>query len=95
MRFPFIEKFSSFVENNGSSQGPGQGVEDVYHPGVTCDGCEMGIRGPRFKCVVCPDYDLCKKCEKRGFHPEHDFMKIRKPKFGRSGHGVSTMYREN
>lgn len=74
-------------KNSGPSQGPGQGAEDVFHPGVTCDGCDMGIRGPRFKCVICPDYDLCKKCEKRGIHPEHDFMKIRKPKFGRSGHG--------
>lgn len=71
--------------NGPSDQGPGS--EDICHPGVTCDGCEMPIRGPRFKCMACPDYDLCKKCEKRGIHPEHDFMKIKKPKFGRSGHG--------
>lgn len=75
--------------------GQGQSSEDVCHPGVTCDGCEMGIIGPRFKCAVCPDYDLCKKCEKRGIHPEHDFMKIRKPKFGRSGCGGFSGKRRN
>jgi len=38
------------------------------HANVTCDGCgEEGIVGTRYKCTVCPDYDLCENCE-----PEHD-----------------------
>jgi len=38
------------------------------HSNVTCDGCGAeGIVGTRYKCTVCPDYDLCENCE-----PEHD-----------------------
>ncbi|XP_006819842.1 sequestosome-1-like [Saccoglossus kowalevskii] len=61
--------------------------EKVFHPGVICDGCEGRIYGPRFKCVVCPDYDLCKGCEEKGLHPEHEVIKIRKPQIGRSHMG--------
>uniref|UniRef100_A0A0K8S8L8 Sequestosome-1 n=1 Tax=Lygus hesperus TaxID=30085 RepID=A0A0K8S8L8_LYGHE len=44
----------------------------VTHDGVTCDGCDSGvISGYRYKCMVCPDFDLCFDCEQRGFHPEH------------------------
>jgi sequestosome 1 len=63
--------------------------EDVFHPGVVCDGCESPIRGPRFKCVECPDYDLCRGCEEKGLHEEHQFVKFRRPQIGRSHCGVS------
>lgn len=33
------------------------------HVGVTCDNCDKDIHGFRYKCVTCPDYDLCGKCE--------------------------------
>jgi len=59
----------------------------VFHPGVICDGCEGRIFGPRFKCAICPDYDLCKGCEEKGLHPEHEMIKIRKPQIGRSHMG--------
>ncbi|XP_002737931.1 sequestosome-1-like [Saccoglossus kowalevskii] len=61
--------------------------EKVLHPGVICDGCEGRIFGPRFKCAVCPDYDLCKGCEEKGLHPDHEMIKIRKPQIGRSHMG--------
>ncbi|WVQ81887.1 hypothetical protein IAT38_004014 [Cryptococcus sp. DSM 104549] len=32
------------------------------HKRIWCDGCEQGIRGMRYKCEQCPDYDLCGSC---------------------------------
>ncbi|WVR07488.1 hypothetical protein IAU60_004530 [Kwoniella sp. DSM 27419] len=32
------------------------------HRRIWCDGCEEGIRGMRYKCEQCPDYDLCGSC---------------------------------
>uniref|UniRef100_A0A2C9JKZ7 Uncharacterized protein n=1 Tax=Biomphalaria glabrata TaxID=6526 RepID=A0A2C9JKZ7_BIOGL len=35
----------------------------VIHPTISCDECEEnGIRGLRWKCAVCPNYDLCSSC---------------------------------
>lgn len=43
------------------------------HYGVQCDGCSMcPIRGDRHKCKVCPDYDLCSSCVKKGIHKDHE-----------------------
>eukprot|EP00930_Biecheleria_cincta_P088523 TRINITY_DN77767_c0_g1_i1.p1 TRINITY_DN77767_c0_g1~~TRINITY_DN77767_c0_g1_i1.p1 ORF type:complete len:562 (+),score=104.23 TRINITY_DN77767_c0_g1_i1:58-1743(+) len=34
-----------------------------HHFNVVCDGCDAKpLVGPRFKCPVCPDYDLCGNC---------------------------------
>ncbi|XP_028815473.1 sequestosome-1 [Denticeps clupeoides] len=48
----------------------------LVHPGVTCDGCEGPVAGTRFKCTVCPDYDLCTTCQTKGIHKEHSFQLI-------------------
>merc|ERR1712047_203703 len=37
------------------------------------------VIGFRYKCVECPDYDLCGKCEAKGFHPGHNMMRIATP----------------
>eukprot|EP00930_Biecheleria_cincta_P082392 TRINITY_DN7212_c0_g1_i2.p1 TRINITY_DN7212_c0_g1~~TRINITY_DN7212_c0_g1_i2.p1 ORF type:complete len:901 (-),score=164.77 TRINITY_DN7212_c0_g1_i2:209-2857(-) len=45
------------------------------HTGVICDGCNQGpIVGNRYKCNVCPDYDLCGKCfeQRHALHTDHD-----------------------
>lgn len=57
---------------------------DVHHPFVICDGCNLTIRGPRYKCMHpdCPDYDLCVKCEAAPVpvHPEsHPMLKTKTP----------------
>lgn len=51
----------------------------VLHPNVTCDGCEGPVVGTRFKCSVCPNYDLCSACQARGTHTEHALLPIWHP----------------
>lgn len=53
--------------------------EEPIHPGVVCDGCNGPIRGTRYNCTTCPDYDLCSKCKNKGVHAEHEFVVLTKP----------------
>jgi len=52
----------------------------VSHPAI-CDGCDTNICGIRYKCLNCPDYDLCETCEATNLEKiihdsEHVFAKI-------------------
>ncbi|XP_034722371.1 sequestosome-1-like [Etheostoma cragini] len=49
------------------------------HSDVTCDGCDGPVVGTRFKCSVCPNYDLCSSCQARGTHTEHALLPIWHP----------------
>jgi hypothetical protein len=53
------------------------------HFGVTCDGCNASpIRGIRFKCLQCPDFDFCQDCKSNKAHdPSHSFETISVPAF--------------
>ena len=55
--------------------------ESYVHRGVTCDACHaMPIRGIRYHCTNCVDYDLCEQCEAMQIHPKtHVFYKLRIP----------------
>lgn len=65
--------------------------DDVVHSYVVCDGCypteqeeAVEIRGPRFKCVACPNFDLCSKCESKGYENfyhknNHNMIKMNVP----------------
>jgi len=48
------------------------------HTDVRCDGCSVRpIVGTRYKCSVCPNYDLCEKCESKQVHDAtHPLLKI-------------------
>ena len=54
---------------------------------VICDNCKEEITNLRYKCLQCPDYDLCEKCEdlkckqeNNQIHPDdHIFAKIPQP----------------
>ncbi|XP_004945010.1 sequestosome-1 isoform X2 [Gallus gallus] len=52
---------------------------DMVHPNVICDGCQGPVVGARFKCTVCPDYDLCSTCEGKGIHKEHNMVMFQSP----------------
>lgn len=53
--------------------------QKLEHQNIACDGCgRFPIKGTRFKCVSCEDYDLCECCKNQSIHPEHDFAVILK-----------------
>ncbi|KAI4911765.1 hypothetical protein J4E90_006582 [Alternaria incomplexa] len=56
-------------------------LEGVIHRGITCNGCdEKPIRGTRWHCANCPDFDLCSNCEATNSHyKNHIFYKVRVP----------------
>ncbi|KAI9478788.1 MAG: hypothetical protein EXX96DRAFT_572300 [Benjaminiella poitrasii] len=55
--------------------------EGFIHRGITCNKCNMSpIRGVRYKCANCVDFDLCEMCEGANSHANtHVFLKIRIP----------------
>ncbi len=63
------------------------------HPDITCDHCrKMDFSGLRYKCLCCPNYDLCEQCmtlnEKDGeeFHvSSHLFVRVNKTRDTRGG----------
>jgi Ca2+-binding EF-hand superfamily protein len=56
-------------------------LNGYVHRGVLCNGCYMKpIRGIRWRCVNCADYDLCSECESMSMHPKtHIFYKVKIP----------------
>ncbi|CAH1964040.1 unnamed protein product [Acanthoscelides obtectus] len=50
------------------------------HEGVSCNGCcVMPIRGPRFKCKTCDNFDLCDNCFYTKRNHRHSFSRIDEP----------------
>ena len=50
--------------------------DNVLHRGVSCDGCQMyPLKGKRFKCTQCNDYDLCQTCLMNGTHSHHSLKR--------------------
>ena len=48
----------------------------TVHNGITCNYCKKcPIVGYRYKCLECPEYNLCQNCEKVAEH-EHNFIKF-------------------
>ncbi|CAE6406463.1 unnamed protein product [Rhizoctonia solani] len=45
---------------------------------AACDMCSSRIRGVRYKCTACPDYDVCESCFRvsEEVHPGHSFAKV-------------------
>lgn len=53
-------------------------VATMKHPSVRCDGCNQSpLRGFRFKCFTCPNYDLCTACYMSQTHNmDHPFVRL-------------------
>ena len=70
----------NFEKNIKLKSKPKEQNEIEIHIGYICDGCNMApIKGTRYHCEQCPDYDLCEKCykEKKTNHG-HSFQPIKK-----------------
>ena len=67
---------------------------DAIHFHFMCDGCKMNpIRGNRYKCKQCPDFDFCENCyQKEKESHGHMFTKIEKPKNTRRMGHKNTKY---
>merc|ERR1712172_172268 len=67
------------VRQGGKKKDGEQCQAGELHPGIVCDGCDGPVLGPRYKCLFCPDYDLCKSCEGRGLHSQHKMVRLPQP----------------
>ena len=68
--------FKDFLEKKKLDQA------NIVHENFVCDGCGMTpIKGIRYMCSVCPNYDICENCERDGVHAGHCLLKIRKPEY--------------
>jgi hypothetical protein len=79
-----VKKYENLMKKNQEQPKPNTNTttssnSNLVHPSVSCDGCGLSpIRGFRYKCTVCPNFDFCEKCEESVDHA-HNFMKIKKP----------------
>merc|ERR1711963_1275075 len=76
-----VYKLKAKVADKANDEGhPGMARRgQAHHHGVVCDGCDGPVVGPRHKCLVCPDYDLCATCEARGLHAHHKMIRLPAP----------------
>ncbi|XP_055546200.1 protein ref(2)P [Wyeomyia smithii] len=49
------------------------------HSNIVCDVCDAIIKGHRYKCMQCFNYDLCMRCESRYRHKDHMMIRIPTP----------------
>jgi hypothetical protein len=56
-------------------------IADWVHPGIYCNnsssmgGCTGEVKGIRYKCAHCRDFDFCEACEKMFWDSVHEEMK--------------------
>ncbi|CAG8696247.1 9772_t:CDS:2, partial [Rhizophagus irregularis] len=57
----------------------GASSESALHYGIRCDCCNYTVRGMRWKCTTCEDYDLCQTCKTKSrihHHPDDHVFKL-------------------
>ncbi|KAF8516230.1 cysteine proteinase [Gautieria morchelliformis] len=72
---------STTIIASPTTEGKGDAPDPAVHNGITCNGCKINpIRGIRWKCMECDDYDLCSACRSSGAHPpSHKMLKFESP----------------
>ncbi len=81
---------SSILSGNSKTDESNQNEDNtLVHSGFRCNKCGTVIRGTRYSCTSCPDFDICSKCEsKPDVHdPTHVLLKIRRPQEEPGGRG--------
>lgn len=70
-------KIKNNIENEEDNIKTPSSVEE--HTGISCNGCGIcPIKGIRYKCIICDDFDYCEKCEEeKGYVHEHPLYKLR------------------
>lgn len=71
--------FKIYVGIKRANESLPKNEKSQIHFGVICDGCNGSVKGNRYNCTVCPDYDLCSTCKDKEIHKEHDFIVFDKP----------------
>lgn len=83
----YLTLYSEY-EKSGDHQQPDVSPKELaFHAGIVCDGCEKPVQGFRYKCLQCPDYDLCSRCEAKGVHEEHCMLRLNFPVQWKSHYG--------
>ncbi|CAH1643941.1 unnamed protein product [Spodoptera littoralis] len=65
--------------SNYTNDGSNESETQTAHDNIVCNSCNKSILGFRYKCITCPDYDLCSKCEMLEAHDQHYLLRIPKP----------------
>jgi len=73
---PGISFFNQNPQFTISKENPSQ--REIIFPHIVCDGCQTTpIKGERWKCNDCEDFDFCGKCYQKVKHDKtHTFQKI-------------------
>ncbi|XP_014217314.1 sequestosome-1 [Copidosoma floridanum] len=92
---PIRKLYVTAYQNNHKtfpSASDASSVPKTKHPGVICDSCDKPVIGFRYKCLQCPDYDLCSNCEIKNLHAKHLMIRMPTPLHLRSHHEKRMFY---
>ncbi|PKY31066.1 hypothetical protein RhiirB3_531401 [Rhizophagus irregularis] len=73
------EQSGHCIKDSYEKQIRGPPSESVLHYDVRCDYCNYTIRGMRWKCTSCENYDLCQNCKAKSHihnHPDDHMFEL-------------------